>query len=129
MTTSNPPVSSTPLPPWAAENFPTLYFRCGPTLPRLGRGRISVGCVINSAHLVAPAVQGALSYDLNALALLMRDWSSDTLLAGHTLATFFVTENLNDLHPLLVNNSRAAQVRVPLPTPQDLEQAIPLVVG
>ena len=122
---------SEPLPksPRAAVEFLTHYFRYGANLARLGRGRVSVGCVINSAHLVAPAVQGALSYDLNALALLMRDWAADTLLAEHTLATFFVTENLNDLHPLLVNNSRAAHIRVPLPTPQDLERAIPLVVG
>jgi hypothetical protein len=121
---------SEPLPknPRAAVEFLTHYFRYGANLARLGRGRLSVGCVVNSAHLVAPAVPGALSYDLSALALLMRDWSADTLLAEHTLATFLVTENLNDLHPLLVNNTRAAQVRVPLPTPQDLERAIPLVV-
>ena len=121
---------SEPLPkgPRAAVEFLTHYFRYGANLARMGRGRISVGCVINSAHLVAPAVQGALSYDLNALALLMREWSADALLAEHTLATFLVTENLNDLHPLLVNNSRAAQVRVPLPTPPDLERAIPLIL-
>ena len=35
----------------------------------------------------------------------MRDWSTDTLLTGHALATFLLTENLSDLHPLLVNNS------------------------
>jgi hypothetical protein len=119
-----------PLPksPRLSVEFLTHYFRYGANLARLGRGRLQVGCVVNSAHLVAPAVQGALSYDLSALALLMREWSADTLLAGHTLATFLVTENLSDLHPLLVNNTRAAQVRVPLPTPQDLRRAIPLIV-
>src|SRR5215203_3294614 len=61
---------SEPLPknPRAAVEFLTHYFRYGANLARLGRGRLSVGCVVNSAHLVAPAVQGALSYDLNALA-------------------------------------------------------------
>ena len=122
---------SEPLPksPRAAVEFLTHYFRYGANLARMGRGRLSVGCIINSSHLVAPAVQGALSYDLNALALLMRDWSADTLLAEHTLATFLVTENLNDLHPLLVNNTRVAQVRVPLPTTDDLRRAIPLIAG
>ncbi len=118
-----------PLPkaPRHAVEFLTHYFRYGANLARLGRERLQVGCVINSAHLVAPAVQGALSYDLNALALLMREWSADTLLAGHTLATFLVSENLNDLHPLLVNNTRASQVKVPLPTPADLEAAFRLL--
>src|SRR5687768_3490372 len=122
---------SDPLPknPRAAVEFLTHYFRYGANLARLGRGKLQVGCVVNSAHLLAPAVQGALSYDLNALALLIREWSADTLLAGHSLATFLVSENLNDLHPLLVNNTRAAHVRVPLPTPDDLRRAIPLVVG
>ena len=118
-----------PLPkqPRAAVDLLTHYFRYCANLARIGRGRIQVGCVINSAHLVAPAVPGALSYDLNALALLMREWSSDTLLAGHALATFLVSENLNDLHPLIVNNTRAAQVKVPLPTPGDLERAFDLL--
>jgi hypothetical protein len=122
---------SEPLPkaPRTAVEFLTHYFRYGANLARMGRGRLSVGCVINSAHLVAPAVQGALSYDLNALALLIREWSADTLLAEHTLATFLVSENLNDLHPLLVNNTRAAQVRVPLPAPDDLRRAIPLIAA
>src|SRR5688500_11378740 len=86
-----------PLPksPRTAVEYLTHYFRYGANLARLGRGRQQVGCVINSAHLVAPAAQGALSYDLNALALLMREWSADTLLAEHTLVTFLVTENLN----------------------------------
>jgi hypothetical protein len=119
-----------PLPksPRAAVEFLTQYFRYTANLARTPTGgRVQVGCVINSAHLVAPALPGALSYDLNALALLMRDWSSDVLLAGHTLATFLVTENLNDLHPLIVNNTRAAQVKVPLPTPDDLNAALALL--
>ena len=32
-------------------------------------------------------------------------------------------ENLNDLHPLLVNNPQAAQVKVPLPSPEELSGA------
>lgn len=117
-----------PKSPRAAVEFLTHYFRYTANLARIPTGgHTQVGCVINSAHLVAPALPGALSYDLNALALLMRDWSSDVLLAGHSLATFLVTENLNDLHPLIVNNTRAAQVKVPLPTPDDLTAALSLL--
>jgi AAA+ superfamily predicted ATPase len=68
-------------------------------------------------------LQGGLDYDLNALASLIRDWSSESLLAGHSLATFLVTENLNDLHPLIVNNPRAARVKIALPSPDELARA------
>ena len=67
-----------------------------------------------------PALQGGLDYDLNALASLMRDWSNESLLAGHALATFLLTENLNDLHPLIVNNPRIARVRIDLPSSGEL---------
>ncbi len=112
-----------PKAPRAAVETLTHYFRYCANLGRLGSNRLHVGCVIHAAHLLAPALQGGLSYDLSALALLIRDWASDTLLTEHALATFLVTENLNDLHPLLVNNPRTARVKVPLPAPDELRQA------
>jgi hypothetical protein len=96
-------------------------------LARLKGTKTQVGCFIKAAHLVAPALPGALNYDLNALALLMRDWASDTLLAGHDIATFLITENLNDLHPMLANNPLAAQVKIPLPSPADLKQCFSIL--
>jgi hypothetical protein len=51
---------------------------------------------------------------------LIRDWSSDALLANHTLASFLLTENLNDLHPLIVNNPRVARMKIELPSPDQL---------
>ena len=98
----------------------TTYFRYEANLRRLGRETHSIGCVIKSAELVAPESPGSLHYDLSALASLMRDWSSDTLLAEHPLATFLVAENLVDLHRLLATNLRAAQVRIPLPSPEEI---------
>lgn len=77
--------------------------------------------------MVAPTLPGSLNYDLNALALLMRDWGSDSLLTGHDLATFLVTENLNDLHALLANNPASASLKIPLPAPDDLRQAFILL--
>src|SRR5215475_13956260 len=105
----------------------TRYFRYTANLARLNRERVQVGCIIRSANLLAPALQGGLDYDLNALASLIRDWSSESLLATHSLATFLVTENLNDLHPLIVNNPRAARIKIALPAPGDLAQAFELM--
>jgi len=112
-----------PRAPRSAVETLTHYFRYTANLARLGGDRVQVGCIIKSADLLAPSLQGGFDYDLNALASLIRDWSSEALLAGHTLATFLITENLNDLHPLVVNNPRAARIKIALPSPDDLAQA------
>jgi hypothetical protein len=107
----------------------TYYFRYVANLARLNRERLQVACIIKSADLLAPAVQGGLDYDLSALASLIRDWSSEALLTSHSIASFLITENLNDLHPLIVNNSRAAQIKIALPSPGDLADALNVVAG
>jgi hypothetical protein len=112
-----------PRAPRPAIEVLTMFFRYAANLARLKRGHFHVAAVIRSASLVAPALQGGLNYDLNALALLMRDWSTESLLAGHSLATFLVAENLSDLHPLLTTNFRAAQIKIPLPPPVELAGA------
>jgi ATPase family protein associated with various cellular activities (AAA) len=98
----------------------TRYFRYCANVTRLSQPSVQVGCIIKSADLLVPALQGGLDYDLNALASLIRDWSSESLLAGHALATFLLTENLNDLHSLLVNNPRSARLRIDLPSSEEL---------
>jgi len=106
----------------------TRYFRFAANLARLNREReVRVSCIIKSADLLAPSLQGGFDYDLNALASLIRDWSSESLLAGHSLATFLVTENLNDLHPLIVNNPRAARIKIALPVADELIQAFEML--
>ena len=108
--------------PRSAVETLTRYFRYCANLTRLNQPAVQVGCIINNADLLVPALQGGLDYDLNALASLMRDWSNENLLAGHALATFLLTENLNDLHPLIVNNPRIARVRIDLPSCSELLQ-------
>jgi len=112
-----------PKAPRPAVETLTHYFRYTANLARLNRDRMQVGCIIKGADLLAPTLQGGFDYDLNALASLIRDWSSESLLAGHSLATFLITENLNDLHPLVVNNPRAARIKIALPSPDELSQA------
>jgi len=93
----------------------TRYFRYCANLTRLNQPALQIGCIIKNADLLIPGLQGGLDYDLNALASLIRDWSSESLLADHALASFLLTENLNDLHPLIVNNPRVARVKIDLP--------------
>jgi hypothetical protein len=113
-----------PKQPRAAVEALTRYFRYTANLARLGKPRVQVGCLIRAANLLAPTSPGGVNYDLNSLALLMRDWSEEPLLAEHSLVTCLITENLNDLHPLLVNNPRAAKVKVPLPPPREIAAAL-----
>ena len=106
--------------PRAAVETLTRYFRYCANLTRLNQPATQVGCIIKNADLLLPALQGGFDYDLSALASLIRDWSSDALLANHTLASFLLTENLNDLHPLIVNNPRVARMKIELPSPDQL---------
>jgi hypothetical protein len=114
--------------PRSAIETLTRYFRYCANLTRLNQPAVQVGCIIKNADLLVPALQGALDYDLNALASLMRDWSSDAQLANHAMASFLLTENLNDLHPLIVNNPRIARVKIDLPASQELLDGFRIVL-
>ena len=118
-----------PRAPRQATEWLTRFFRYTANLARIGHESHQVGFTMKAAHLVAPALPGALNYDLSALAMLMRDWAAEDALTRHALATFLVTENLNDLHPLLVNHPRAAPIEVPLPATSDLREAIAFLAG
>ena len=83
-----------------------------------------VALVIKASHLVIPSLRGGLNYDLNAMAMLVRDWAADGGLAGLRVATFLITDNLNDLHPLVVENPRASKLAVDLPSAGELELAM-----
>ncbi len=117
-----------PRSPRAAVERLTHYFRYTANLARLNRGDSQVACIIRNADLLAPMVQGGLDYDLSALASMVRDWASEQLLTTHSLATFLVVENINDLHPLIVNNARAARCKVPLPAPSELQSALGILL-
>jgi hypothetical protein len=113
-----------PKSPRAAVDTLTHYFRYCANLARVSPENLQVGCPVKSADLLAPRLEGGLDYDLNALATLIRDWASDSLLTSHALATFLMTENLNDLHPLIVNNPRVARVKISLPSSDELGEAL-----
>lgn len=113
-----------PKQPRHAAEWLTRFFRYSANLARLGQESRQIGFTMKAAHLVAPALPGALNYDLSALALLMRDWAADDLLTRHSIATFLIADNLNDLHPLLINHPRSAPVEIPLPPMFQLRDAL-----
>ncbi len=114
-----------PRAPRPALETVTRYYRYCANLARLGQPPQHVACIVKAAHLVVPSEAGG--YDVHALALLVRDWSSDELFTRHPLVTFLVTESLNELHPLLATNPRAPSVKVPLPSPEEIAGALALL--
>jgi len=120
----NPDLPKAPRP---AIEMLTHYFRYVANLARLNREGRQVACIIRSANLIAPMVQGGLDYDLNAMASLIRDWASESLLISHSLASFLIVENLNDLHSLIANNPRSARAKIALPSADELNAAFTLM--
>jgi SpoVK/Ycf46/Vps4 family AAA+-type ATPase len=116
-----------PKAPRASIEFLTHYFRYVANLAKLNREDRQVACIIRSADLLAPMIQGGLDYDLSALASLVRDWASESLLISHTLASFLIVENLNDLHALIAANPRAARIKIALPNANELTAAFNLM--
>ena len=101
--------SDLPKAPRPAVEYLTSYFRYAANLARLTpESSVQVACIVRNANLLAPMAPGALDYDLSAIASLIRDWASESLLTTHSLATFLIVENLNDLHPLIANNPERA---------------------
>ncbi len=107
-----------PRAPKAAIELLTVYFRYLSNLNGMAakdERPIHVACIIRAAHLITPALPGGLNYDLNAMALLIRDWSIEAAFTRIPLATFLLTDAIHDLHPILANNARAASFKITLP--------------
>ncbi|HVH89691.1 MAG TPA: AAA family ATPase [Terriglobales bacterium] len=117
---------SLPIAPRPAIERLTHYLRYVANLARLNRGSTQVAVIVRSADLVAPMLGGGNDPDVNAMAVLLRDWASDSLLTTHSLASFLIAENLNDLHPLIAANPRGTQLKIALPSTDDLRAALTL---
>jgi hypothetical protein len=118
------PNQSLPSAPRPAIERLTHYLRYVANLARLNRGMTQVAVIIRCADLLAPVLAGGNDPDVNAMAVLLRDWAADSLLTTHSLASFLIAENLNDLHPLIAGNPRATQLKIALPSTEDLQIAL-----
>lgn len=117
---ANPNFPREPRP--ALETF-THYARYCANLGRLGQTVPRVAVVVRAAQLVAPQ-SPSIEPTFGALALLLREWSLDSLIHDSPFASFLIAENLSDLHPLVANNPRAAAFKVPLPAPNEIDEAL-----
>ena len=112
--------SAMPRAPREAIDLLTHYARYASNVRRANGVSTRIAFLLRDAHLAIPLLQGGLNYDLNAMALQVKTWASEPLLTEHPFATFLLTENLNDLHPLISRDPRSANIRIPLPPPVQL---------
>lgn len=121
-----PAGSTLPRDPFPAIALITRYIRFIANLAALGRPTPHVGVFLRSAGLIAPPAPGQTNYDLAALALNIRDWggAADPRLADLPFASFLLTENVSDLHPLIASAPGAAKIKVPLPDQAQLLDAL-----
>lgn len=119
------PAQNLPLPraPREAIDLLTHYARYISNVRRAGGATVRAAFILRDAHLAIPSLPGGLNYDLNAMALQVKTWASETLLTEHPFAAFLLTENLNDLHPLIARDPRSSNIRVPLPSPAMLAES------
>lgn len=116
-----------PLPaaPREAIHVLTHYLRFCANLARVKPERTTrVAVIVRNAGLIVPPSTGGANYELSAIASQLRDWAADSAIADQHCATFLVTENLNDLHPLVAQNPQTARIMLPLPGAGDLEPAL-----
>ena len=83
-----------------------------------------VAVIVRDAGLIVPPSAGGANYDLSAIASQLREWAADPSITGQHCATFLLTENLNDLHPLIARNPQASCIAVPLPGKDELLPAL-----
>jgi hypothetical protein len=89
---------------------------------------LHVACILRGVDEILPAT-GGWGYELGGIASLLRDWASEAPFSALPFASLLIADNLNDLHPSVALNPRAARIRVPLPPTDTLRAALGLLRG
>ncbi|MEO7098170.1 MAG: ATP-binding protein [Luteolibacter sp.] len=119
-----------PKAPREAIHVLTHYLRFCANVAQLKPERaVRVAVIVKNAGLIVPPSAGGANYELSAIASQLREWAADSAIANQHCATFLLTENLNDLHPLVSQNPQAACIVVPLPQEGDLQPVLAYLNG
>jgi hypothetical protein len=113
--------------PLAAIELISSYLRYLGNLRVLRRDKpLHVACVLRDADDILPSM-GSWNYELGGIASLLRDWASEAPFCDLPFVSLIVADNINDLHPSVALNPRAARIKVPLPTVAGLSAALSLL--
>jgi hypothetical protein len=117
--------ASLPKAPREAVMVLTHYLRFCSNIARLKPDKATrVAVIVRDAGLIVPPTAGGANYELSAIASQLREWAADPSIAEQHCATFLLTENLNDLHPLVARNPQSACIALPLPQQDELLLAL-----
>ena len=113
--------------PLPAIELVTSYLRYQANLRALRRTEpVHVACILRDADDILPAT-GGWSYESGGIASLLRDWAGEAPFSDLPFVSLVIADNINDLHPSVAFNPRAARVRVPLPTVETLDASLKLL--
>ncbi|NNE90081.1 MAG: ATP-binding protein [Verrucomicrobiales bacterium] len=91
--------------------------------PSIAGKNYHVAALIFGADMIFPMSNQNRDYQLSSMAAVVRSWSRETHFLDQNLAIFLIAENLNDLHPLLARNQRAAELEIEMPGADELKEA------
>jgi len=115
-----------PREPLEAVRHVSRYVRYLANLNALGRGDgVQVALIIRGADQLLPA--DGSGFEHGSLTSLVREWASGGPFAQVPFASILITDNLNDLEPLVAFSPHVTRVRVPLPTSSELQAALALL--
>ena len=105
-----------------SDRLPREPARALPLLERflrthlLDKSNYRAALLLDYAHFIAPASLGySFSQDEAASLITLHKWSSDPAFTKADITIVLITENLSDLHPLLVRSPYTTKIHIPLP--------------
>jgi hypothetical protein len=116
-------LSKLPREPLAALQYISHYLRYLGNLRAIGReSKDNVAVIVRGIDHILPA-DGA-GYEHGSLTSILRDWASAAPFSDLPFTSILISDNLNDLEPLVAYDTHTARARVPLPDAGALERAL-----
>jgi len=115
-----------PREPLQSLQYVSRFLRYLGNLRALGRDSIdNVAVIVRGIDHILPA-DGA-GYEHGRLTSILRDWSAEEPFCDLSFTSILISDNLNDLEPLVAYDTHASRVRVSLPDAAALERSLTLL--
>jgi hypothetical protein len=115
-----------PREPQPAIQYISRYLRYLGNLRALGREvKEHVAVILRGVDHIVPA-DGA-GFEHGSLTSVLREWSSEAPFSDLPFTSILITDNLNDVEPLVAFSTHASRIRVPLPNAAEIERALTLL--
>jgi hypothetical protein len=119
-------LKSLPREPQPAFQYISRYLRYLGNLRALGREvKEHVAVILRGVDHIVPA-DGA-GFEHGSLTSVLREWSSEAPFSDLPFTCILITDNLNDVEPLVAFSTHASRIRVPLPDAAEIERALTLL--